>query len=42
VNYAEAKRTQRARKRKEGYVLKQVWVNPDNWKEIKKYLDKMK
>lgn len=34
-NHAEAKRKQRERKRKEGYVLKQIWVKPEKWLEIK-------
>lgn len=37
-NYAYDKRKQRARKRKEGYVLKQIWVKPENWEELKKYI----
>ena len=35
---AEYKQIQRARKRKEGYVLKQIWVKPENWKEINKLI----
>lgn len=37
---AELKRIDRARKREQGYVLKQIWVRPNNWPKIKKYLDK--
>lgn len=31
---AEQKRTDRAKKRSEGFVLKQIWVKPDVWPEI--------
>ena len=36
MNAAERKRIDRARKRKEGYVLKQRWVRPEQWDKIKK------
>ena len=39
---AELKRKDRARKREAGYILKQIWVKPENWPKIKKYLDKQK
>ena len=38
---AERKRMDRARKRKEGFVLKQIWVKPESWLRIKKYLDRV-
>ncbi len=37
---AQLKAENRARMREAGYVLKQIWVNPRQWKRIKKYLDK--
>ena len=40
MDYAEAKRKDRARKRSEGYVLKQIWVKPEAWSGIKKNIDK--
>ncbi len=39
TNHAEDKRKYRESKRKKGYVLKQIWVKPDSWKEIKKIVD---
>ena len=36
MNSTEAKRIQRERMRAEGYVLKQIWVNPKKWKANKK------
>ena len=36
---AESKRIQRARKRREGYVLKQIWVKPEKWEGIKKLIN---
>jgi len=41
-SHAEAKRESRAKKRSEGYVLKQIWVKPGNWVKIKKYLERWK
>jgi len=38
---ADLKRKDRARKRDSGYVLKQIWVKPNNWERIKKYLDRI-
>ncbi len=35
-------RNLRARMRKSGYVLKQIWVKPRQWKRIKKYLDRVR
>lgn len=37
---AELKRKDRARKREQGYVLKQIWVKPERWARIKKYIDR--
>ena len=39
INHAEAKRKDRARKRAEGYVLKQIWVKPESWAKIKLFID---
>jgi len=39
---AELKRKDRARKREQGYILKQIWIKPERWEKIKKYLDKQK
>ncbi len=33
--HAESKRIQRETKRADGWVLKQIWVKPDKWPEIK-------
>jgi len=41
-SHAEAKREFRAKKRSEGYVLKQIWVRAENWVKIKKYLERWK
>ena len=38
---AELKRKDRARKRKEGFVLKQIWVKPDNWPKLKEHIKKV-
>ena len=38
---AESKRIQRQRMRGEGYILKQIWVKPKAWLEIKKEIDRM-
>ena len=35
---AEYKRTLREKKRKQGYVLKQIWVKPENWQAIYKLI----
>jgi len=35
---AEQKRIQRERKRKEGFVLKQLWVKPKSWAKIQKFI----
>jgi len=37
---AEYKREQRNKKRADGYVLKQIWVKPNKWAEIKHMIDK--
>ena len=36
--HAQNKAIQRERTRKEGYVLKQIWVKPANWECIKEYI----
>lgn len=38
MNNTERKRKDRARKRKEGYVLKQIWVKPESWADIKLFI----
>ena len=35
---AKEQRTFRDSKRAKGYVLKQIWVKPENWGRIQKYL----
>ena len=40
MNSAELKRKDRARKRELGFVLKQIWVKPEQWESIKKHIDK--
>lgn len=39
---AERKRKERTNKRAQGYVLKQVWVKPENWDYIKAVIDSLK
>ena len=39
---AELKRIDRARKRAEGYILKQIWVKPEYWEKIKTYIKRIK
>ena len=36
---SELKRIDRARKREQGFILKQIWVKPDSWEKIKKYIN---
>lgn len=36
--HGEYKRNQRDKKRSEGYVLKQIWVKPASWPELKKII----
>ena len=38
-SHAECKRKQREKKRANGYVLKQIWVKPEKWAEIKRIID---
>lgn len=33
------KRAERERRRKAGYVLRQIWVRPGDWPGVKRYLD---
>jgi hypothetical protein len=35
---AERKREERSRMRDKGYVLRQIWVHPDDWKKVKDYV----
>ncbi len=35
---SERKRNERLRKRADGYVLKQIWVKPERWDKIKKFI----
>ena len=39
---AEQKRKVREKKRAQGYILKQLWVKPEYWLEVKKLADKLK
>jgi len=39
---AELKRIQREKKRKEGFILKQLWVKPESWKKIQKFIKSLK
>ena len=39
---AEEKRKERDKKRAQGYVLKQIWVKPEWWPEVKSLADKLK
>ena len=38
---ASKKRNQRARMRREGYVLKQVWVRPEHWAKVKRFIERL-
>lgn len=38
---AEKKRNQRERMRREGYVLKQVWVRPEHWAAVKRFIERL-
>jgi len=38
----EAQRKYRAKMRKDGYVLKHIWILPEKWVRIKKYLARQK
>jgi hypothetical protein len=35
---AERKRAERERMRLEGFVLRQVWVHPDDWPRVSRYV----
>lgn len=35
---ARRKRAERERRRKAGYVLRQIWVRPSDWPRVKRYL----
>lgn len=35
---AERKADERERMRAQGFVLRQVWVHPEDWPRVKKYL----
>lgn len=36
---ARRKRAERERRRKAGFVLRQIWVRPGDWPRVKRYLD---
>ena len=36
---AEYKRELRKQKRKQGYILKQIWVKPEHWEKIKECIE---
>ena len=38
---AAKKRNQRELMRREGYVLKQVWVRPEHWAKVKRFIERM-
>jgi hypothetical protein len=35
---ARRKRAERERRRKAGFVLRQIWVRPTDWPRVKRYL----
>ena len=39
--YAEKQAITRANKRKEGYILKQIWVKPNWWKKVKDLISEL-
>lgn len=41
TDHAEAKRKQRKRMRKDGYVLKQVWAKPEWWDKVLKKIKQL-
>lgn len=36
---ARRKRAERERRRKAGFVLRQIWVRPGDWPRVKRYLE---
>ena len=36
---ARRKRAERERRRKAGFVLRQIWVRPGDWPRVKRFLD---
>jgi hypothetical protein len=36
---AARKRAERERRRKAGFVLRQIWVRPSDWPRVKRYLE---
>ena len=36
---AGRKRAERDRRRKAGFVLRQIWVRPSDWPRVKRYLE---
>ncbi len=36
---ARRKRAERERRRKAGFVLRQIWVRPSDWPRVKRYLE---
>lgn len=40
--FADRKKADRERLRKEGFVLKQIWVRPQDWPRIKAYIERFR
>jgi hypothetical protein len=38
---AQRKRDERQRMRKAGYVLRQMWVRPEDWRRVQNYLRRL-
>jgi hypothetical protein len=38
---ARRKRAERERRRKAGFVLRQIWVRPGDWQRVKQYLESL-
>lgn len=38
---AERKADERERMRDSGFILRQIWVKPRDWKRVQKYLDRV-
>lgn len=39
---AERKRAERKRKRQAGFVLRQVWVHPDDWPRVRRFIEQIR
>lgn len=39
---AERKQDERERMRARGFVLRQVWVHPEDWERVQKYIARVK